>query len=99
MPNEPRLLAVRPRDERPADRIAVRNLHLTAFAGEGRVVAELVDDLRQLVTDHTGVSLVADDAGDVVGDVMFTPGLLDPPGGARRCSGDQSARGAPVAPW
>ena len=65
------------RREEERDRDAVRAVHLAAF-GEGdhaRVVADLVDDLRAT----GGTFLVADDAGEIVGHVMFTASLLDAP--------------------
>jgi putative acetyltransferase len=67
------------RPERPADRPAVRRLHLAAFGDHGPVVADLVDDLRQGLTADDGLSLVAEDGDGVVGHVMFTGGLLDAP--------------------
>ncbi|CAN5571791.1 hypothetical protein BH24ACT13_BH24ACT13_07730 [soil metagenome] len=68
------------RDERPGDESAVRELHVTAFAGDhGRVVAGLVDVLRRSVTPQDGLSLVAERAGQIVGHVMFTRSLLDAP--------------------
>ena len=67
------------RAERPGDRNAVRELHLAAFGDQGRVVADLVDELRELVTTDNGLSLVAEDTGEVVGHVMFTRSLLDAP--------------------
>ena len=67
------------REERPGDRNAVRELHLAAFGDHGRVVADLVDELRESVTTDNGLSLVAEDSGEVVGHVMFTRSLLDAP--------------------
>ena len=67
------------RTERDDDRERVRRLHLAAFGEHGRVVADLVDDLRRLVTPDDGLSLVADDRGQVVGHVLFTRSLLDAP--------------------
>lgn len=67
------------REERPGDRQAVRDIHLRAFGDEGPVVADLVDDLRGLVTPDSGLSLVAEEGGRVVGHVMFTRSLLDAP--------------------
>jgi putative acetyltransferase len=67
-------IAVRP--EAPEDRPAVRRVHLAAFGDHGRVVAELVDELR---TSDPMLSLVADDGQVVVGHVLFSPGLLDAP--------------------
>jgi putative acetyltransferase len=60
------------------DRARVRAVHLEAFRDQGRV-ASLVDDLREAVTESHGVSLVAEDRGEVVGHVMFTRSLLDAP--------------------
>ncbi|MEO7122866.1 MAG: N-acetyltransferase [Lacisediminihabitans sp.] len=65
--------------EQPVDAASVRRVHETAFGRQGEVVAALVNDLRQLVTTVTGVSLVAVKDGEVVGHVLFTPGLLDAP--------------------
>jgi putative acetyltransferase len=65
--------------ERPADEQAIRDLHLAAFGDEGRLVSDLIDDLRGMVTPEQGLSLVAEDGGQVVGHVMFTPSQLDTP--------------------
>jgi putative acetyltransferase len=43
------------------------------------MVADLVDDLRGMETPEQGLSVVAEDGGEVVGHVMFTPSLLDTP--------------------
>ena len=43
------------------------------------MVARLVDGLRQKVTANDGLSLVAAEAGEVVGHVMFTRSWLDAP--------------------
>lgn len=67
------------RIEQSGDQEAVRALHRRAFGGHGKVVAELVDALRAAVGPHDGLSLVAEQAGHVVGHVMFTRGLLDAP--------------------
>jgi putative acetyltransferase len=67
------------RFEREGDSEAVRTVHLAAFGDHGRVVADLVDDLRSAVTRGEGLSLVACEADEVVGHVMFTPSLLDAP--------------------
>ena len=64
------------RNEDERDRESVRAVHLAAFGDHGRMVAELVDDLR---TIPGCVSLVAEDAGEVAGHVMFTTSLLDAP--------------------
>lgn len=74
-----RIARVNVRPERPADRSAVRQVHLAAFGERGAVVAELVDDLRELVISGHGVSLVSERQGEVVGHVMFTRSLLDAP--------------------
>jgi putative acetyltransferase len=66
------------RPETNGDEPAVTKLHLAAFGNHGRVVAALVAELRQLLAP-AGLSLVADDAGEVVGHVMFTRSLLDAP--------------------
>ena len=67
------------RPERIDDQQDVRRLYLAAFGAEGQLVADLVDGLRELVTADQGLSLVAEDGGEVVGHVMFTRSLLDAP--------------------
>ncbi|MFV0132135.1 GNAT family N-acetyltransferase [Streptomyces sp. HMX87] len=67
------------REELPGDRAAVRALHQEAFGDHGAVVAELTDALRAALTPSGGLSLVAEEAGQVVGHVMFTRSLLDAP--------------------
>ncbi|MPZ96372.1 MAG: GNAT family N-acetyltransferase [Propionibacteriales bacterium] len=67
------------RDERFEEWTAVRALHQSAFGDHGQVVTRLVDDLREAVTADSGLSLVAEDAGEIVGHVMFTRALLDTP--------------------
>jgi putative acetyltransferase len=64
----------------------VRNLQQRAFGEKGSadpdhglVVARLVDSLRELITPASGLSLVAEHSGRVIGHVMFTPSLLDAP--------------------
>ena len=57
----------------------MRIVHRCAFGDHGAVVAELVDDLRELVASDEGLSLVAEHCGDVVGHLMFTRSLLDAP--------------------
>ena len=66
------------RREEERDHHAVRAVQLAAFGGgdHGRVVAELVDDLR---TIPGCLSLVAVADDEVVGHVMFTASLLDAP--------------------
>ncbi|HEU5389181.1 MAG TPA: N-acetyltransferase [Streptosporangiaceae bacterium] len=66
------------RDERPADREVVRDIHRRAFGGDhGLVVADLVDALRETITPAHGLSLVAEEDAQVVGSVLFTRSLLD----------------------
>lgn len=67
------------RPERREDGPSVGRVHRAAFGDRGRVVADLVDDLRQLVTTETGLSYVAVDDSHVVGHVLFTPAVLDAP--------------------
>ena len=65
------------RAEATSDWPAVRSVHLAAFVGDhGKVVANLVDDLRDL---GEGLSLVAVQRDQVVGHAMFSPSLLDAP--------------------
>ncbi|RKS72782.1 putative acetyltransferase [Motilibacter peucedani] len=70
-------LLVRP--ELPDDRAVVEDLHLQAFGDHGRVVADLVESLRGLVSGGRGTSLVGEEDGAVVGHVMVTDALLDAP--------------------
>jgi putative acetyltransferase len=69
------------REELPGDRESVRNVVLRAFGGgdHGLVVTRLVDTLRETITPTTGLSLVAENDGQIVGHVMFTRSLLDAP--------------------
>lgn len=67
------------RDEQQGDRQPVRTVHRQAFGDHGAVVADLVDTLRGTITPDTGISLVAEDAGRVIGHIMFTTSLLDAP--------------------
>ncbi|MGD0704588.1 MAG: N-acetyltransferase [Trebonia sp.] len=69
------------REEVPGDRESVRDLQFQAFGGgdHGLVVTHLVDALRETITPADGLSLVAEDAGQIVGHVMFTRSLLDAP--------------------
>jgi putative acetyltransferase len=60
------------------DEAAVAELVTAAFDDDGEV-ADLVGLLRRLVTASAGTSLVADDAGQLVGHVMCTRSLLDAP--------------------
>jgi putative acetyltransferase len=70
------LASVEVRNEEERDGEGVRAVHLAAFGDHGRVVADLVDDLR---TIPGCLSLVADDGGELAGHVMFTTSLLDTP--------------------
>jgi len=65
------------RAEQTHDHHAVRVIHRRAFGDHGDVVARLVDALRD--DDPAALSLVAEDAGELVGHVMFTRSLLDAP--------------------
>jgi putative acetyltransferase len=67
------------RGERAGDHAAVAEIHRLAFGHDGVVVAALVDDLRGSLNSEQGLSVVADDDGQVVGHVMFTRNLLDAP--------------------
>jgi putative acetyltransferase len=67
------------REELPGDRDSVREIHLRAFGDHGRVVAGLVGSLRNTITPVDGLSLVAEDHGQIVGHIMFTRSLLDAP--------------------
>jgi len=68
------------REERPADRELVEDIHRRAFGGDhGLVVAALVGALRETITPGDGLSLVAEQDGQVVGSVLFTRSLLDAP--------------------
>ncbi len=67
------------RPERQADRQSVDALHAAAFGDRGAVVVDLLADLRRLLSDTAGLSLVAEQDGQVVGHVLFTPALLDSP--------------------
>ena len=60
---------MRVREETEADHAAVHELHVAAFGGPAE--AKLVEVLR--VRAAPVVSLVAEDAGAVVGHVLFTP--------------------------
>jgi putative acetyltransferase len=67
------------RAETTSDHEAVRAVHRAAFGERGGVVGDLADDLRELVSEGEGLSLVAEAGGHVVGHLMFTPSLLDAP--------------------
>ena len=66
------------RFEDESDRAQVAAVHRAAFGDHGVVVARLVDDLRCLVANGEGISLVAEGDG-MVGHAMFTSSLLDAP--------------------
>lgn len=65
------------RTEHAGDRDAVLEVHRRAFGDHGTKVAGLVEALRR--DDPAALSLVAEDAGDIVGHIMFTRSLLDAP--------------------
>jgi putative acetyltransferase len=65
------------RIEQPADRDAVGAVVRTAFGGHGVVVAQLVEALQR--DDPAALSLVAEEAGEIVGHIMFSRTLLDAP--------------------
>lgn len=67
------------REERPDDRQSVREMQVRAFGDHGVVVADLVDSLRDTITPVAGLSLVAEQDGQIAGHVMFTRSLLDAP--------------------
>jgi putative acetyltransferase len=67
------------RTEAPGDRPAVRALHLTAF--ETRAEADLVDALRDRARPL--ISLIAEEAGEIVGHILFSPVTLEEHGGLR----------------
>ncbi|GAA2600886.1 N-acetyltransferase [Winogradskya consettensis] len=66
---------IRPENDDEHD--VVLDIVRQAFGREGAVVAELVDALRR--DDPDAVSLVAVEAGEVAGHVMFSRSLLDAP--------------------
>jgi putative acetyltransferase len=63
--------------EEPRDHEAVGAVHRIAFGDHGETVARLVEALRR--DDPAALSLVADEAGEVVGHIMFSRVLLDAP--------------------
>jgi putative acetyltransferase len=65
------------RAEQSHDRTAIRDIHRRAFGDHGDVVARLVDGLRD--DDAAALSLVAEEAGKLVGHIMFSRSLLDAP--------------------
>ena len=74
----PTLVDVTIRVEQPHDRERVRSVHRRAFGdGHGETVAGLVDALGR--DDAEVLSLVAEEAGEVVGHAMVSRALLDAP--------------------
>jgi putative acetyltransferase len=67
------------RDEEEVDRAAVCAVQKAAFHTHPDQVADLVDDLREIVAQGAGLSLVAELDGAVVAHLMFTQSLLDAP--------------------
>lgn len=65
------------RMEQAGDHDAVGSVHRAAFGGHGETVARLVQALRR--TDPAALSLVSDEADQVVGHVMVSRALLDAP--------------------
>ena len=63
------------RPEKPQDADGVRRVHQAAFPST--VEAELVDRLR--ARGKAAVSLVAEDGGQIVGHIVFSPVTFDPP--------------------
>lgn len=73
------------RSETAGDAAAIHSVHRAAFPTDAE--ARLVDLLRE--NGHAPVSLVADDDGQIVGHVLFSPITID---------GDASAGGLGLAP-
>jgi len=67
------------REERDGDHAAVDALQRAAFVTHPDQVADLVEDLRQIVVRGEGLSLVAELDGRIVAHLMFTQSLLDAP--------------------
>ncbi|HEY0478721.1 MAG TPA: N-acetyltransferase [Kofleriaceae bacterium] len=65
------------RAELPRDHAAVLDVHRQAFGSGGAKVAGLLEALRR--DDPAALSLVAEQAGEIVGHVLFSHGLLDAP--------------------
>lgn len=63
--------------EQPGVHSKVHDVHRRAFGEHGHTVARLVEALRS--DDPASLSLVAVDAGDIVGHVLFSRSLLDAP--------------------
>ena len=67
------MVTIRP--EQPDDRSAVRRVYVAAFPTAAE--ADLVDRLR--ANGKAAVSLVAQNAGEIVGHILFTAVTFDPP--------------------
>jgi putative acetyltransferase len=69
------------RAEEQRDRDAVAEVHRLAFAGHNgaQFVVALVEDLRASLVAEEGLSLVADDEGQILGHALFTRNRLDAP--------------------
>jgi putative acetyltransferase len=65
------VIAIRP--ERPADASRIRQINELAFGQPAE--ADLVDTLR--LSCSNALSLVADDDGDIVGHILFTPVVVE----------------------
>jgi putative acetyltransferase len=65
------------RSEQTRDHAALGAVHRAAFGDHGDTVARLVEALRR--DDPATLGLVAEEAGQVVGHVMFSRALLDAP--------------------
>jgi len=78
------MISIKP--EEPKDHDAVHAINLAAF--DGGPEAGLVDALRVSCPDH--LSLVADDGGQVVGHILFTPVVVE--------SADGEVEGMGLAP-
>ncbi len=74
---------MRVRDERPADRARVSAVHAAAFERPNE--ANLVDALRAAANPH--ISLVAEEEGEVVGHVFFSPVSIESHAGAPPLAG------------
>jgi putative acetyltransferase len=81
------------RSEQASDYDAVGTIHRNAFGERGGTVARLVDALRR--DDPGALSLVAEEADEVVGHVLFSRGLLD---ASRRLVAVQTLSPLGVAP-
>lgn len=71
------------RPEQAGDRDAIRQLNLDAFGGDAE--ADIVDALRDNCREL--LSLVAEENGEVVGHILFSPLIIEIPGGTRHGMG------------